>query len=98
MMGGPPPLHAGLVLGVHAGTHWPSTHPWFEGHGLPQVPQFLLSIWTSTHTPAHPERPGGHVGTQPPAVQNWLLGQVVPHAPQLFALVADTQLPLQEIS
>ena len=90
-MGGPPLAHlAGAGPRFTAATQPPPAHPCPEGQALPQVPQFALELFVSTHARLHAVSPDWQLSEHEPTEHTWEPEQTTPQVPQLFgsALVA----------
>jgi hypothetical protein len=76
--------------------HLPEEHTSFAPHAVPQAPQFLGSVVSSTHVPLHDVWPAGHAQVLfahclPPV-------HVTPHEPQFAESVfVSTQAPLHDV-
>jgi hypothetical protein len=65
-----------------------------RAHGLPQTPQFALSLMVSTQAPLHGDWFGGHA--QRPPLQLAPTAQTFPQPPQLrVSLAKSAQTPPQ---
>jgi hypothetical protein len=64
--------------------HDPLTHCWAPPHIVPQAPQFLASLFSSTHAAPHWVRPAPHVSWQLAFEQTSPPGQTIPQPPQLL--------------
>ena len=49
--------HAPQLVPVESGTHWLPQQPCPLPHDVPQLPQFIVSLVTSTHLPAQQPLP-----------------------------------------
>ena len=77
-----PPSHV-TSGAVHAGPHCPIEHTALELHGIPQPPQWRLSVAVETHSPKQKTCPTPQRGAHPPATQRWVGWHITPHPPQL---------------
>ena len=81
----------------------PGEQTWPGGQLVPQLTQWLASVWKLVQKPLGPlpQRLGAEAGqAQPPGVQTWPGEQTVPQAPQLFTsawkLVQKAPAPLPQ--
>lgn len=64
--------------------HWPARQVAPAAHAIPHAPQFLGSVWVSTHAEEQFFWFAPHAAVQTPLLQTWLAPHAVPHAPQFL--------------
>jgi hypothetical protein len=87
-----------------AHTHAPAVHVWPAAQAVPQAPQFIALLCSSTHVGAgaigaQSVCPAAHMGraeAQRPAMQLCPAAQAVPHAPQLAGSESSVAQPIPQ--
>ena len=86
-------MHVGAV-------HAPALQTCPAAQALPQAPQLVALVPTSTHVPEQSICPAGHItaGRHAPIAQVCPIGQAIPQAPQLLLSVCVlTHVPEQSV-